>query len=470
MVVKIKSITISGLVIICIAFVVLLQTTACSQKVKKSTNIKVQSENHEAKQVRFIGQWLNEGKREKLVRDFTRKYSFQNQDIDIVLKFPEEVYYDRTDLYSNQTWVADLMIKENPGWDIVRINDQYESITQICADSAWAKKYFVDFSTIPEFRRNTATHLLSDEVKERWGGVIPGPFVEGQYWALWSNAEVAKKVGIEIKQFGMTADDFVSYIKAVDTYNKNNPGDYITPLHEASDWQTTFPIFFHLYMSAINDPKGSLNKSVTEEKLNAWYKTLQVFEQIAAYKPLNPEWRNSGWSDSRFDLINEQCLFYSNGSWMYNIWNEEDEIATLNCYPNEYPVFQNMNLYPGGYLIMWGVLKNSPNRDAAVDFLLKMNTPDVAEMWVQYTKCPTGIKGKLTDVSFGTDQFETFSNHIQSKYGSNTYRTSEEMSEFALGSTDISTYYRRVMEGDLTAYEAIANIRLELYSFLGYEK
>jgi hypothetical protein len=418
------------------------------------------------KQVRFIGQWQNEGKREKLVRDFVRQYSFQNQEVDVELKFPEEVYYDRSDLFSNQNFVSKIMMESNPEWDIIRLNDQYEAIAQVCGDSLWPKKYFVDFSTIPEFRRNTASHLLSEEVKNRWGGIIPGPFIEGQYWALWSNAEVAKKVGIEVKQYGMTAADFVSYIKAVNTYNTNNPGDYITPLHEANDWQTVFPIFFHLYATALSNNQQFNEISVTEEKLIAWHEALRVFEELAAYNPLNPDWRTVGWNDSRFDLINEQCLFYSNGSWMYNIWNEENDVNTLKCFPNEYPVFDEAKAYPGGYLIMWGVLKNSPNREAAVDFLLAMTTPDIAEMWVQYTKCPTGIKGKLTDVSFGTDQFEGFSNHIQSKYGSNTYRTSEDMSQYALGSASIKTYYREVLLGEISADEAMNKIRNELSGFL----
>jgi hypothetical protein len=80
------------------------------------------------KQVRFIGQWLNEGKRETLVRDFVLKYEFENQDVDVILKFPEEVYFDRSDTYSNQRFVSQIMSKENPDWDIIRINNQFEEV------------------------------------------------------------------------------------------------------------------------------------------------------------------------------------------------------------------------------------------------------------------------------------------------------------------------------------------------------
>jgi hypothetical protein len=411
-------------------------------------------------QVRFIGQWLNEGKRETLVRDFVRQYAFQNQEVDVVLKFPENIYFDRSDNYSNQRFISKIMDDPSPEWDIIRINDQFEEVVSFSGDTAWAKKYLVDFSTIPEFRRNTRPELLSDDIKNRWGGIIPGPFVEGQYWALWSNVEVAKKVGIEIKQYDMTPQDLVGYVKAVDTYNKNNPGDQIVALHDASDWRTAFALAYHLYVSELNDRQMLLSKQITEKKLQAWHKVLKVLEEMSYYSPLDTNVKNITWSDSRFDLINGKCLFYINGSWMYNIWEAEDPVNTMNCFPNEYPSFSDCDIYPGAYQIMWAVLKKSPNKDAAVDFLLALNTPDVAEMWVQYTKCPTGIKGKLTDVSFGSDQYESFSNYIAAQYADKMYKYTEVLSEYMIGSSDnLDTKFREVLQGKLTANEAMEIIR-----------
>jgi len=148
---------------------------------------------------------------------------------------------------------------------------------------------------------------------------------------------------------------------------------------------------------------------------------------------------------------------------MYNIWEAESPEKTMNCYPNEFPTFNEVSIYPGAYQIMWAVLKNSPNRDEAVKFLLAMNTPDIAEMWVQYTKCPTGIKGNITDVSFGSDQFEGFSSYIQSHYGKNTYRFSEVVSRYIIGNSEnLSTHYRDVMQGKMSADEAMKLIRKSL--------
>lgn len=408
--------------------------------------------------IRFIGQWLSEGKREKLVRDFTRNYGFQNQHIDIQLEFPENIYFDRTVVTSNQDFVSDIITQENPEWDIIRINDQFEDVAKFTQDSLWAKKNLVDFSVIPEFIKNTHPDLLSEANKKRWGGMIPGPFIEGQYWALWSNSLIAKKVGIDVKQFGMTIDDFIGYIKAVNKYNSTHPDDFIIPFDNAVDWETSIAFIYHLFASALNNKELLYSSETSEEKLVAWHKTLIALEELGKNNIFYKNWRSTNWNDSKLNLINEKCLFFANGSWMYNIWNQIDPAKTLNCYPNEFPVFNEIDIYPGGYLITWAVLKKSPNKDAAVDFLLAMNNSDVAEMWVQYTKCPTGINGKFTDVLFGADQFENFSSHVQSKYKSNTYKINAT-TRFIVGDSSAKTYYLDVIEGKLSANEAMKKIR-----------
>jgi hypothetical protein len=105
-----------------------------------------------------------------------------------------------------------------------------------------------------------------------------------------------------------------------------------------------------------------------------------------------------------------------------NIWLALDEEKINNCIPTEFPSFKTPPVYPGGYQIMWAVLKKAPHKEEAIRFLLAMNKPAMSEMWVRYTKCSTGIKGNLTGVSFGKDQFENFSYHVQDVYKRNTYR------------------------------------------------
>jgi hypothetical protein len=421
-------------------------------------NIKVQ--NTEPVTVNFIGHWYKEGKREDLVRNFVREYGLKNQQVNINLKFPEEVFYNREDLQSNQKFVAKILKQEKPEWDIVRINGEYQEIMQQIGDPDWPRKYLVDFSEIEEFRKGTLPELLTDEAKKAWNGVIPGPYIEGQFWALWFNKKVAQKVGIEVKQTGMTFDDFKGYLKAVHDYNMRNPQNYITPIYESIDWPTTMVIAIQLYASLLNGPEEFFQDKVTDRRLEAWKKTLEAIEEISHIQPLNPNWQKVSWGKTTASLINEECLFYVNGSWMYNIWLGIDEEKTNNCMPAEFPILEKQTVYPGGYQIMWGVLKNAPHRDEAVKFLLAMNSPSMAEMWVRYTKCPTGIKGNLTGVSFGKDQFENFSYHIQNTYKTNSYRYSES-SAWILDKRNEKTkvFFTEVIQGKMTASQAFSQLK-----------
>jgi len=410
--------------------------------------------------INVIGHWLHEGKRETFVRDFVREYSFQNQDVQVNLKFPEEIYYDNLDRTSNQKFVAKTIMEGNTDWDILRINGEYGEITGICGDPDWAKKYLVDFSEIKEFRDGTLPELLTDEAKARWNGIIPGPWLEGQYWALWCNNKVAEKLGIEVKQFGMTFDDFSAYLEAVHTFNLSHPDEYIMPIFESYVWQTTMVFAINMYASLLDSREEFLLKQITEKRLLAWEKTLKALEQISKFQPINRQWKKTEWSTTTGALLNEECLFYVNGSWMYNIWMAINEQKTMNCMPAELPSFGNNITYPGAYQITWGVPKNAPNRDEAVKFLLAMNKPVVAETWTRLTKCPTGIRGNLSNVAFGGDQFERFSQYVQTQFGTNTYRYFES-SSWVLDDAHENTplYYLDVIEGRMSANEAMGLIR-----------
>lgn len=451
---------ISNRVMAATTFIVLLSLYSCSQQEGIVQTAKSIDTVKCTDTINFIGHWLNEGIREDFVRNFAREYEFLNQHVRVNLKFPEEVFYNREDLQSNQKFVAGILKEDNPEWDIVRVNGEYKEIWEQTGNPDWPRNYLVDFSQFEEFREGTLPELLTNKAKDAWNGIIPGPYIEGQFWALWFNRNVAEKVGIKIKQYGMTCDDFLGYLKAVYRYNKNHPDDYITPIYESTDWPTTMVIGVQMYASLLGDNKELLRKRITEGRLSAWGKTLKTLEEMSVYKPYNPNWQNVNWGNTTATMINEECLFYVNGSWMYNIWEGIGQDEVNNCSPAEFPVFNELSVYPGGYQVMWAVLKNAPHKEEAIKFLLAMNKPEMAERWVRYTKCPTGIKGNLTGVSFGNDQFEDFSYHVQDKYGLNTYRyyeTSAWVLDLAHEETPI--YFGEVFRGEMTAKEAMRLIR-----------
>jgi hypothetical protein len=413
--------------------------------------------------VNLVGHWLNEGKRELFVRNLARVYEFENQRVKVNLKFPEELYYDAEDRASNEKYLAKVMRQGLTDWDVLRLNGEYGEVTNILGDPAWPQKNLVDFSEMEEFREGTQDALLTEEEMANWNGMIPGPYLEGQYWALWYNKKVAEKVGIEIKQFGMTFDDFAGYLKAIHQYNQNNPEDYVIPLYESYSWETTMLLALNLFSSYLGDSDLFLKWEISEKKLQAWHKTLKQIERISPYNPIHSSWSETDWASSHEKMLNGECLFYVNGSWMYNIWEGIDNERIYDVVPAELPSSGKNVIYPHAYSITWGVPKNVPNRQEAVKFLLAMNTPDVAEMWTRYTKCPTGIKGNLSSASLGGDQFEEFAKYVQDNYSENNYRYFWS-SAWILNNDhyDTPVYFREVLDGKMTADEAMVAIRASI--------
>jgi ABC-type glycerol-3-phosphate transport system substrate-binding protein len=145
------------------------------------------------------------------------------------------------------------------------------------------------------------------------------------------------------------------------------------------------------------------------------------------------------------------------------MWLARDSTKLKNMMPSELPVFKTSPAYIGGYFVTWAVLKKSPNRDKAVKFLLSINTPDVAEKWVRYTKSPTGIKGNLTTVNFGSDKFEDYQYMIEHKYGSHKTDVFNN-SIYCLGkiNENIPDHYLEVFSGQMTADQALTDIKRQL--------
>lgn len=436
----------------------------CDTYLHKKHDGKDSNNVHYRTQVNFIGQWLNEGDREFLVRNLARDYEFKNQDIHINLKFPEEVYYKREDNNtSNQRWVAEQVQKEVGEWDILRINNDFEGILAQIKDPQWAKKYLVDLSNYDEIKKNTLPELLSDSIKRKWNGIIPGPFIEGQYWSMWCNKTLAEKIGIKVKPFGVTFEDFESYCAAAYKYNLSHPTEAITTIFEAGDWQTLSSFTTQLYNTVLNDDEAFFSDIPSQKKLNAWFETLRLLERLAKYKPLAKDWKSVAWGKTMGIMLEDKFLFYPNGSWMYNIWKQRGANKVTDIFPTEYASVNPPKSYPGGYVIMWAIPKNAPHKEEAIKFLLSFSTPSFSELWVRTTKCPTGVTGNLTKIEFGDDAFETFTSTIQKNYGIRLYtQDAGSARQYGLINIDVPSYNHEVITGELTADEAIRLIKAQL--------
>ncbi len=416
-------------------------------------------------ELNFVGHWLYQAKREDMVRELANEFEFMNQECKVNLKFPEEIYYSRDKANSEEAFVSEQLLSEKPSFDILRINDQYLNIAFYMKDMDWAKKYLVDFSEYPEFVNNTKPELINEEAKAKWNGIIPGPYLEGYNYSIWYNRNLAKEMGIEIKQFGMTFEDFLGYIKAIDAYNKSHNTNII-PVHECSDWTTINIIALRLFVSEMGSLEECMEDSYNEKKIEAYHKTLEAFQELSKYNAYSRSWREHPFLETLSYPLTHKSFFYVNASWMYNYWQKIDNGELKDMVPAELPTFKPSDVYFGGYSIMWAVPKNAPHKDMAVKFLLSMTKPDVAEKWTRYTKCPTGLKGTITNVSFGRDHFEEFTSTINAKYGSKKLSFNYLDNNLVLGASKRGVNLRTidVATGAMTADEAIADIRKQLRS------
>jgi hypothetical protein len=415
-----------------------------------------------------VGHWLYQAKREDLVREIANEYEFLNQDYEVNLKFPEDIYYSRSKADCEEEFVKKQLLSEQSEYDIIRINDQYMKIAFYMNDMDWAKKYLVDFTQYPEFINNTIPELVNDSAKAKWKGIIPGPYLEGYNYTIWYNQVFAKELGISVKQTGMTFDDLLGYIKVIDAYNKSHNTN-IVPIHECGDWSTINALALRLYLSEAGNLNECLKDSYSEKKLAAFYKTLKAFEELAKYNAYSKDWKNYTFMETLDFPLKRKSFFYVNASWMYSYWQKVDAKELNNMVPNELPVFKTSEVYLGGYSVMWAVPKNAPHREEAVKFLMNMNTSDIAEKWARYTKCPTGIKGNVTTVAFGNDHFEDFTYSINKLYGTHklsfSYVDNANCMVVGISRRNVNLHISDVAAGLMTADEAITDIRKQLKNY-----
>jgi ABC-type glycerol-3-phosphate transport system substrate-binding protein len=208
-------------------------------------------------------------------------------------------------------------------------------------------------------------------------------------------------MGIEIIQFGMTFEDFLGK-SSNRFYNKSHNTKIIPCRMQRLDNELYYCFTSFCFEMAFIRMHGGL---LYEKKIEAYHKTLEAFQELSKYNAYSRSWREHPFLETLSYPLTHKSFFYVNASWMYNYWQKIDNGELKDMVPAELPTFKPSDVYFGGYSIMWAVPKNAPHKDMAVKFLLSMTKPDVAEKWTRYTKCPTGLKGTITNVSFGRDHF-----------------------------------------------------------------
>jgi ABC-type glycerol-3-phosphate transport system substrate-binding protein len=149
---------------------------------------------------------------------------------------------------------------------------------------------------------------------------------------------------------------------------------------------------------------------------------------------------------------------------MYSQWMSIDEEHAKKMLPAELPVFKKVDFYQGGYIPVWAVWKNSPNRQEAVEFLKFWSRPQIAEKWTRYTMAPTGIQGHLTTGTEGEHPFAIWQRKMTERYGGNIYYVPSTIYIFgkkgqnALLLDDVKAEILELLDGKTTAQQAYTRI------------
>jgi len=439
-----------------ILFLTLLPLFSCNNNfsVNQSDNKKLT--NIETTPLNFIGHWMNEGTRGKLVREVSNEFEFTHQDIKVNLKFPEELY-NADDSLEIKFIIRQIQLPKSE-WDIIRIKEHYFIIASILNDPEWGKKYLFDFSTIPEFLKLHKPLINTHETKQRSGNLLTGPYNEGFYWAIFTNTDIAKKIGINVKQYDMTFDDLLGYVKAVYEYNKTN-NTHIAAIFEDRNWISTETLYKRLCYSLMDNYDEVIEPKLTKKKLEAIEQGYIALEKLSVYQPVIKSRMNILWGRDNDFPLKDSCLFFVNGSWMYNIWTKTDKINIRKMIPCELPVFKRSDSYIGGYTANWAVPKNAAHIKEAIQMMMYWCRPDVAEQWSRCTKCPSGVKGNLTTTSFGFDSFESFVFTLENKYGDKKVHPVTNSFLFGDKNYKLPLHVIEVLEGRMTAAHAFSEFK-----------
>ena len=371
-------------------------------------------------ELNWVAHWLGEEKREQLVSEVAKEFRFLYPEVELNITFAKTLSNEG----KNYKWksaynIAEMITSGDTTTDVVFLDAiVYAHVAELLNDPTWGEKHLVDVSDQPWFRQSQKDFILnSPYYKEQTGGLFVGPYIEGFYTFLWQNQETARKVGIELKERQMSLDDFFSYAKQLAEYNQRH--NTSIPLIKLCSWNRLEILFEYLFKSLCTDPYFAIEGKYHPEKERLFLETLRVFEKLSTYQPvLNADHESLKLDDWIVEYLDGDGLFIVAGSYMYShflgIYPEKYE----NAIPVEPPIIKYSNGIVGDFITTFAIMKDSPNREAALNLLKLWSEPKIADRWVTYTKNPTGLKGHLDTPASdsGNDVYNRYILDMTSKY------------------------------------------------------
>jgi len=410
------------------------------------------------KMVRWFGQWYGEGKKETLVREMSREFAFLNQDLNVDLKFAYQVV--GIDSFADPfRKVADSLARwvreDRWPYDLVLCDKWfYADVATALNDPDWGKEYLVDFSKEKWYTDAHKKYVLDvDEYKNNFGGIAPGAFIEGSWNLLFTSSVVEKELGLKVKDYDMTIDDFIEYARVVHAYNQTHT-DKITFC--ATNYVSMETIINQLVLSELG---ATGNASVTD-KIDALEKVYRKLEVLAQYKP---DFQYHTYANDR-ELKHDKTLFHLHSSWVTMFWQRSNPEGEKLMRPCEIPSMTGKTAYAysGTYNCIFVVPKKAKNRDEAIRLMKFICSLDIAEKWENYSKCPTGLKSRISVTEFGSDNFSLFSQHVTRKFDNRLQ--DRTLSGIFFGNSQRSVNFNalNVLHGEISASQAVGNIRRQL--------
>ena len=405
--------------------------------------------------LKWLGQWYGEGKKELLVREMSREFMFLNQDINVELQFAYQ--YAQIDSFADPfRHIADSILSwvQNDRWPFdIFVCDKwfYADVAGLLNDPKWGQKHLVDFKNEDWFRKAHKNYVLSaEEYTGNFGDIAPGAYIEGMWDLLYASSIVEEKLGIKVKDYDMSIDDFVEYARVVYQYNQTHD-DKITFV--ATNYQNLEMVLEQVVMSEV----GDASQKSSAEQLQAVERALKKIEELAKYQPTV---QHHTYATDR-ELKQEDALFHLHATWVTLFWQRSNPEGEKFMRPCEFPSMPGKAAYAysGTYNAIFAVPKKAKNRDAAVRLMQYMSTVDIAEKWENYSKCPTGLEGRMSFTEFGTDDFSNFSKHMDAKYNNRLIDVNLGDDLFNGKQQQINYNLLNVADGQMTASQAIRNIR-----------
>lgn len=408
----------------------------------------------------------------RFIEKHIKEFSFRHPDVEVLYLDGKELElganFDKSRLAE---YYVQMIRSGDYHWDVLWMDPPiYSRVARQLNDFKWGKKHLVDFATVEGFNQKMKSAIIDDPIyRQGTGGIFLGPFLEGYVGVAWYNQKLAQKLGLAIKQHGMSFADLLAYAQAIYRYNSKHDEKIALFSDAATDKRVTLEYMFqNLVKSEISDFDEVRTEVLTQKKLAALFKTFQALEKLAEYHPLLENRQGMSMYDAMWAVIEDKALFHMFGPWNYQFWTDSYSDEQIeNMIPAELPVFKEVDFYLGGFLSSGAVFKKAPNKKLAVDFLMSFTTPKAIENYVCIAKTPTGIRGNLTTFKdLETDKIVHFFIEVDRRYRGRVHKAFN--SGYLLGAEnkhlgiELDKRIHYILEGKISAKQAYDQIFAKL--------